>query len=136
MGWAYELTGDWSDPSGWKRISLVSGFTANSYLFGNSMTWGKQRLFYPSEQYRSTPNELGNMPKPWIALSGDDDGIHYILYPVSEELDNWEYEIQVMVDTEATTTGTDTQRSSQRDTPRGWSTSTPSLLRYTQGMVH
>ena len=35
------------------------------------------------------------MPKPWIALSGDDDGIHYILTPASEDLDNWEYTMEV-----------------------------------------
>lgn len=104
--WAYDMTGDWTSSSGWNRISLVSGFVANSYLFGNSMTPGKQRLFYPSEEYGQTLNELGNTPKPWIALSGDDDGIHYVMFPVSEELDNWEYDMQVMVDTEATTAGT------------------------------
>jgi len=104
--WAYELVGDWTEPAGWNRRSLKSGFVANPYLFGNSMTPGKQRLFYPSEEYRSTPNSLGNMPKPWIALSGDDDGIHYILTPASEDLDNWEYTMEVMVDTEETTAGT------------------------------
>ena len=45
--------------------------------------------------FRSTPNSLGNMPKPWIALSGDDDGIHYSLTPASEDLDNWEYTMEV-----------------------------------------
>jgi len=104
--WAYERVGDWTTPEGWSRRSLISGFVANPYLFGNSMTPGKQRLFYPSVEYQMTPNELGNLPKPWIALSGDDDGVHYILYPMSEELDNWEYEMEVMVDTEETTAGT------------------------------
>jgi len=104
--WAYTMEGDWTAASGWQRRSLVSGFRANSYLFGNSMTPGKQRLFYPSVEYGNTPNALGNMPKPWIALSGDDDGIHYILHPLSEDLDTWEYDLKIMVDTEATTAGT------------------------------
>merc|ERR1712107_710579 len=41
-----------------------------------------------------------------IAISGDDDGVHYIMFPKSEDPENWEYDIQVMVDTEATTAGT------------------------------
>jgi len=104
--WAYTLEGDWKVASNWKRISLSSGFTANSYLFGNSMTPGKQRLFYPSEEYKNTPNSLGNPAKPWIALSGDDDGVHYVMHPMSDELDNWDYDLKIMVDTEATTAGT------------------------------
>jgi hypothetical protein len=35
------------------------------------------------------------MPKPWIALSGDDDGVHYILYPTSEDPASWEYDMKV-----------------------------------------
>jgi len=104
--WAYTLQGDWRNAEDWKRISLASGFQANSYLFGSSMTPGKQRLFYPSEEYKNTPNELGNQPKPWIALSGDDDGIHYIMHPMSEDPTNWDYDLKIMVDTEATTAGT------------------------------
>jgi hypothetical protein len=37
----------------------------------------------------------GGVPKPWIALSGDDDGVHYLLFPVSEDPENWEYDRQV-----------------------------------------
>jgi len=49
---------------------------------------------------------LGNPAKPWIALSGDDDGVHYVMHPMSDELDNWDYDLKIMVDTEATTAGT------------------------------
>jgi len=90
----------------WKRTSIASGFIANSYLFGNSMTPGKSVLFWPSQEYKDTLTEIGTVPKPWIALSGDDDGVHYILFPRSEDPDNMEYDIQVMVDTEETTAGT------------------------------
>lgn len=99
--WAYESQG-----GEWKRTALASGFIANSYLFGNSMTPGKSRLFWPSEEYKKRITEAGNGTKPWIALSGDDDGVHYILFPKSEDPLNMEYDMQVMVDTEATTAGT------------------------------
>ena len=88
---------NWSNPDQpWKRSAIASGFIANSYLFGSSMTPGKSRLFWPSEQYKSTPTEFGDTPKPWIALSGDDDGIHYILFPRSEDPSNMEYDLQVI----------------------------------------
>ena len=115
---------NWSNPSQpWKRSAIASGFIANSYLFGNSMTPGKSRLFWPSEEYKNTPTEFAASPKPWIALSGDDDGIHYILFPRSEDPADMEYELrvryiasteyshhqhlsQIMHDSEATTSGT------------------------------
>jgi len=90
----------------WTRTPLASGFVANSYLFGNSMTPGKSRVFWPSQEYKSRRTETGTMSKPWIALSGDDDGVHYILSPKSENPDDMTYDIQVMIDTEATTAGT------------------------------
>ena len=45
--------------------------------------------FWPSTQAK----EEGN--KPWIALSGDDDGIFYILFPKNEEIGNMEYDLRV-----------------------------------------
>jgi len=103
--WVYEQ--NWEDPEmPWKRSSLASGFIANPYLFGNSMAPGKTRLFWPSQEYKETLTESGAMPKPWIALSGDDDGVHYVMFPKSEDPANMEYDMQVMVDTEATTAGT------------------------------
>ena len=102
---------DWNNTDQpWKKGVLATDFIANSYLFGSSMTpgkiiiisynsciksIGKSRLFWPSEEYKSTPTEYGSTPKPWIALSGDDDGIHYIMFPRSEDPANMEYEIQV-----------------------------------------
>ena len=118
--WVYEQ--NWEDPEmPWKRSSLSSGFIANPYLFGNSMAPGKSRLFWPSEEYKSTPTEFGDMPKPWIALSGDDDGIHWVMFPSQKTQVTWsmicryvddivflipKYIIKVMVDTEDTTAGT------------------------------
>ena len=40
-------------------LNIILGFIANPYLFGNSMTPGKQRLFYPSVEYGQTLNEVG-----------------------------------------------------------------------------
>merc|ERR1712110_1035501 len=61
--WVYQQEGET-----WTRSALATGFTANSYLFGNSMTPGKSRLFWPSEEYKATPTEFGPSPKPWIQL--------------------------------------------------------------------
>lgn len=103
--WVYEQ--NWEDPDmPWKRTALATGFITNPYLFGGSMSPGKTRLFWPSEEYKETLTESGAVPKPWIALSGDDDGVHYVMFPKSEDPTNWEYDMQVMVDTEATTAGT------------------------------
>ena len=43
--------------------------------------------------------ESGEPLKPFISLSGDDDGKHYILYPVSEDKDDWTYERHLLVET-------------------------------------
>ena len=87
---------DWEHPEQpWRRRAIAAGFIANSYLFGSSMTPGKSRLFWPSEEYKNTPTEFASTPKPWIALSGDDDGIHYLLFPRSEDPTNWDYELRV-----------------------------------------
>ena len=37
--------------------------------------------------------------KPWISLSGDDDGKHYLLYPQSEDKEDWNYDIETIIDT-------------------------------------
>ena len=36
--------------------------------------------------------------KPWISLSGDDDGKHYVLTPVSEARDNFEYDLHLIIE--------------------------------------
>merc|ERR1711934_173535 len=87
--WMYQQ----QDDSTWKRTALASGFIANPYLFGGSMAPGKRQPFWPSEEYKNPPTAFGPQPKPWIAISGDDEGVHYIMFPKSE-------------DTKATTAGT------------------------------
>ena len=41
----------------------------------------------------------GSKSKPWISLSGDDDGNHYIMYPKSEDPFDWEYDLQLIIET-------------------------------------
>merc|ERR1739838_467761 len=49
--WVYEQ--NWEDPDNlWKRSALASGFITNPYLFGGSMSPGKTRLFWPSQEYK------------------------------------------------------------------------------------
>jgi hypothetical protein len=44
-------------------------------------------------------NDDGSSLKPWISLSGDDDGKHYILYPKNEDKNDWNYDLQMIIDT-------------------------------------
>ena len=37
--------------------------------------------------------------KPWISLSGDDDGKHYVLYPSSEDRNDFTYEKHMIIET-------------------------------------
>ena len=37
--------------------------------------------------------------KPWLLLSGDDDGKHYIMTPQSEDRDDWNYDLELLVET-------------------------------------
>jgi hypothetical protein len=66
-----------------------------SYEFRSDFGPLKFFLFY--SDYETLEN--GNKRKPWISLSGDDDGNHYIMYPKSEDKDNWEYDLQLIIET-------------------------------------
>ena len=50
-------------------------------------------------EYGSQTTEDGRLVKPWISLSGDDDGKHYLLYPESEDTDDWKYTLDMIIDT-------------------------------------
>ncbi|CAG0882230.1 unnamed protein product [Darwinula stevensoni] len=100
----YDIPADFlNDP--WERRSIADEFFANFILLGQSMTPGSPKPFYPSEEYEEQTTPDGRQVKPWISLSGDDDGKHYILVPVSEDADDWTYEKNILVDTGATTSG-------------------------------
>ena len=49
--------------------------------------------------YESQTNEDGSRLKPWISLSGDDDGKHYLLFPQSEDKDDWNYDVETLIET-------------------------------------
>ena len=49
-------------------------------------------------EYQALETEYGPA-KPWISLSGDDDGKHYILMPVSEDRDNFDYDMELLIET-------------------------------------
>lgn len=95
---------DWTKPF-WKRRVVATDFVAHN-MFANSMTPGKHRLFYPSTSYSNQVTDGGFPVKPWISLSGDDDGKHYILYPVNENKTDWTYEKRIIIDTGKATSGT------------------------------
>eukprot|EP00095_Tigriopus_kingsejongensis_P007119 maker-scaffold303_size215788-snap-gene-1.16 protein:Tk07119 transcript:maker-scaffold303_size215788-snap-gene-1.16-mRNA-1 annotation:"hypothetical protein DAPPUDRAFT_229131" len=101
---AYMQPDDFRTPN-WEIVVISAPFTATLPAVGNRMTPGKQRLFYPSQEYADQSTEFGPM-KPWIALSGDDDGNHYVLYPTSEARDDWTYEKHLLVATDKPTSGT------------------------------
>ena len=42
-----------------------------------------RNFFLYCSDYAAQKNEDGTSVKPWISLSGDDNGRHYILYPSS-----------------------------------------------------
>jgi hypothetical protein len=47
--------------------------------------------------YANQTTEHGPM-KPWIALGGDDDGCHYILFPQSEDREDFNYDLVKLMD--------------------------------------
>ena len=55
-------------------------------------------IVFPSA-YSEEVTAEGLPLKPWISLSGDDDGKHYILYPVNEDKEDWTYEKHLIIET-------------------------------------
>jgi hypothetical protein len=49
--------------------------------------------------YAAQLTESGEPVKPFISLSGDDDGKHYILFPASEDKNDWTYNKELLVET-------------------------------------
>jgi len=41
---------------------------------------------------------ISTQQKPWIALTGADDGRAYLLRPFSEDPNNWDYQMATLVD--------------------------------------
>ena len=83
--------------------SILAGTISNrarkcSLFFDNMLTTAFDILKYSYiSDYETLEN--GEKRKPWISLSGDDDGKHYVMYPKSEDKDNWEYDLHLIIDT-------------------------------------
>ena len=86
------------------KHTIADGFKPNSFIGGQSMSPRSPKPFYPSKAYEE---ELvgGQQRKPLIMVSGDDDGNHYILEPISEDRGNWTYLKNLLIDTEKDTVG-------------------------------
>merc|ERR1712073_262100 len=96
----YTIPDNWRSPENWERQTLAGNFQpVQSTWNPNTMAPGKFKIFYPSIDYESQTNEDGSRLKPWISLSGDDDGKHYLLYPQSEDKNDWNYDIETIIET-------------------------------------
>ncbi|KAK2719994.1 hypothetical protein QYM36_004038, partial [Artemia franciscana] len=102
--YVYEIPDSFPEGS-WNRITIADGFEPNYIFGGQSMSPGSPKPFYPSLAYENEILDDGRQHKPWLTVSGDDDGKVYILRPLSEDPTDWTYEKQILVDTQATTSG-------------------------------
>ncbi|CAG0886498.1 unnamed protein product [Cyprideis torosa] len=105
-GWVYvyDIDENWMEGN-WNRRTIASGFVPNFIFGGQSMSPGSPKPFYPSKEYEESLTEDGRQRKPYISLSGDDDGKLYILTPDSEDPSDWTYTKNILVETGATTSG-------------------------------
>ncbi|XP_069938772.1 uncharacterized protein [Cherax quadricarinatus] len=87
------------------QIVIADGFQPHNMLVGQSMSPGSPKVYYPTTEYANDLAEDGLPHKPFILLSGDDDGCMYILYPDTEERDDWTYQKHILVNTTHTTSG-------------------------------
>ncbi|XP_045603920.1 uncharacterized protein [Procambarus clarkii] len=87
------------------RLKLADGFRPNQILVGQTMSPGTPKVYYPTAEYANDLAEDGMPHKPFILLSGDDDGRMYVLYPNTEDRDDWVYQKHILVDTLETTIG-------------------------------
>ncbi|XP_063223545.1 uncharacterized protein LOC134531678 [Bacillus rossius redtenbacheri] len=84
------------------RRTIASGFVANDLHGAAAMTPGCAKLFYKSREHERSGD------KPYLFLSGDDDGKHYILVPNSEDKHNWQYTTHLLENTFGNTAGAGT----------------------------
>jgi len=89
--WIYEIPDDFKNGV-YTKHPIAIGFDSTSGLPGGGSP-GSAFAIYPT----IAAEEAGG--KPWILLSGDDDGRLYYFTPLSEDPNNWEYsERRVLVD--------------------------------------
>jgi len=87
------------------KHTIATGFVANEIIGGMSMTPGGVKPFYPTKAHEQEILPGRRQRKPYIMLSGDDDGRHYILTPNSESAKDWTYTTHLLIDTNRTTVG-------------------------------
>ncbi|KAK7021375.1 hypothetical protein SK128_009731, partial [Halocaridina rubra] len=87
------------------NFTIADDFIPNQIIGGQSMSPGTPKVFYPTAAYAADIAGDGRPHKPFILLSGDDDGRMYILYPESENRTDWVYQKHVLTDTQDTTVG-------------------------------
>jgi hypothetical protein len=88
-----------------ESVVIADGFIPHNIVGGESMSPGTPKPYYPSTAYANELGDDGLPHKPWILLSGDDDGRMYILYPDTEARDDWTYRKNILLDTMDTTIG-------------------------------
>ncbi|CAG2059885.1 unnamed protein product [Timema podura] len=93
----YEIPDDFRTQK-FNRKTIATGFVPNA-LKGEAMTPGSAQVFYTS-----LTHERSGL-KPYILLSGDDDGKHYILVPRSQSKVDWTYDTILLEDTFGDTAG-------------------------------
>ncbi|XP_050739302.1 uncharacterized protein LOC127009867 [Eriocheir sinensis] len=86
-------------------VQVADGFIPNPIVGGESMSPGTPKAYYPNAEFAAGVAEDGLPHKPYILLSGDDDGRMYVLFPNSDLRDDWLYEKHILLDTEKTTIG-------------------------------
>jgi len=86
-------------------FKIADGFRPNQAIGGNTMSPGTPKTYYPSLAYAEDLAEDGLPHKPFLMISGDDDGRMYILWPNSDLRDDWLYQKHILVDTEERTIG-------------------------------
>ncbi|KAK3863385.1 hypothetical protein Pcinc_030835 [Petrolisthes cinctipes] len=86
-------------------FKIADGFRPNQILGAQTMSPGTPKTYYPTQAYAEDVADDGLPHKPYILVSGDDDGRTYILMPNSDVRDDWVYQKHILVDTMETTVG-------------------------------
>ncbi|XP_042220068.1 uncharacterized protein LOC121864928 [Homarus americanus] len=87
------------------HLKIADGFRPNQVFGSPTMSPGTPKVYYPSKAYADDVAEDGLPHKPFLLVSGDDDGRMYVLYPNTEDRNDWVYQKHILVDTEMTTIG-------------------------------
>ncbi|KAK8385139.1 hypothetical protein O3P69_012143 [Scylla paramamosain] len=87
------------------HFKIADSFRPNQIIGAQTMSPGSPKTFYPTAEFAAGLAEDGLPHKPYILLSGDDDGRMYVLFPNSDARDDWVYQKHILIDTEETTIG-------------------------------